>query len=207
VQLGGTEPPPPPPAPVVEAVEEPGAKKKRKPKAPKVEKPKRASLPKGTDPNAVDLERALKLLSLPREIGVEPESGEMITAGIGRFGPYLKVGPRYQSLPKDDDILEIGLNRAIVVLAEGKERQGARRGGMAGKILGQHPSGGAITLRKGRFGPYVQHGKISATLPRDMDSENVSLEAALGLIAAKAEKAGGGVPAKKGGRARKSAEA
>jgi DNA topoisomerase-1 len=206
VQLGGTEPPPPPPAPVVEAVEE-GGKKKRKPKAPKVEKPKRASLPKGTDPNAVDLERALKLLSLPREIGVEPESGEMITAGIGRFGPYLKVGPRYQSLPKDDDILEIGLNRAIVVLAEGKERQGNRRGGMAGKVLGDHPSGGKITLKKGRFGPYVQHGKISATLPRDMDSENVSLEAALGLIAAKAEKAGGGAPAKKGGRARKSAAA
>ncbi|TAL03979.1 MAG: type I DNA topoisomerase [Rhodospirillaceae bacterium] len=205
VQLGGNEPPPPPPAPVVVA-EELNGKKKRKPKAPKVEKPKRASLPKGTDPHSVDLERALKLLSLPREIGVEPESGEMITAGIGRFGPYLKVGPRYQSLPKDDDILEIGLNRAIVVLAEGKNKQG-RRGGMAGKILGQHPAGGAITLRKGRFGPYVQHGKISATLPRDMDSENVSLEAALGLIAAKAEK-NGGPPAKaRGGRARKSAEA
>jgi len=206
VQLGGTEPPPPPPPPPVEAEAEPGAKKKRKPKAPKVEKPKRASLPKGTDPSTVDLERALKLLSLPREIGLEPESGEMITAGIGRFGPYLKVGTRYQSLPKDDDILEIGLNRAVVVLAEGKEKQG-RRGGAAGKILGQHPSGGAITLRKGRFGPYVQHGKISATLPRDMDSENVSLEAAMGLIAAKEAKNGTTPTKGRGGRSRKSAEA
>jgi DNA topoisomerase-1 len=206
VQLGGNEPPPPPPPPPVEAeAQEPGAKKKRKPKAPKAEKPKRAALPKGTDPHSVDLERALKLLSLPREIGLEPESGEMITAGIGRFGPYLKVGTRFQSLPKDDDVLEIGLNRAIVVLAEGKERQG-RRGGMAGKILGQHPSGGAITLRKGRFGPYVQHGKISATLPRDMDSENVSLEAAVGLIAAKSAKNGSPTPKARGGRTRKSAE-
>jgi DNA topoisomerase-1 len=207
VQLGGTEPPPPPPPAEAEAEAEPGGKKKRKPKAPKAPKPKRASLPKGTDPHTVDLERALKLLSLPREIGVEPESGEMITAGIGRFGPYLKVGTRYQSLPKDDDILEIGLNRAIVVLAEGKNKQGRRGGAAAGKILGQHPAGGAITLRKGRFGPYVQYGKISATLPRDMDSENVSLEAAVSLIAAKEAK-NGTTPAKgRGGRSRKSAGA
>ena len=132
----------------------------------------------------------------------------MIQAGIGRFGPYLKVGTRYQSLPKDDDVLEIGMNRALIVLSEGAERA-AKRGGAAGKILGQHPTGGAITLRKGRFGPYVQHGKISATLPRDMDAENVSLDAAVGLIAAKQAKNGGGVPAPKAkaSRSRKSAEA
>ena len=224
VQLGGNEPPPiaPPvtvpaePEPEVEAepeVDAKGKKKKKakakaKPKVVKPPKPKRASLPKGTDPNAVDLDRALKLLSLPRDVGKDPESGEMIQAGIGRFGPYLKVGTRYQSLPKDDDVLEIGMNRALIVLSEGAERA-AKRGGAAGKILGQHPTGGAITLRKGRFGPYVQHGKISATLPRDMDAENVSLDAAVGLIAAKQAKNGGGVPAPKAkaSRSRKSAEA
>jgi DNA topoisomerase-1 len=194
----------------VAAEDEPkdGKKRKRKPKAPAAPKPKRASLPKGTDPNEVDLARALKLLSLPRDIGPEPETGEIIQAGIGRFGPYLKVGSRYQSLPKDDDVLEIGLNRAVVVLAEGKDKQ-ARRGAPAGKILGQHPTGGAITLRKGRFGPYVQHAKISATLPRDLDPENVSLEQAIELIAAKVAKNGGAPPAAKGksSRSRKSAGA
>jgi DNA topoisomerase-1 len=209
VQLGGNEPPPTAPpvvAPVEDADDKAKKKRKAKAKAAKAPKPKRASLPKGTDPNAVDLDRALKLLSLPRDVGKDPETGEMIQAGIGRFGPYLKVGTRYQSLPKDDDVLEIGLNRAVVVLAEGKNKQG-RRGGPAGKILGQHPAGGAITLRKGRFGPYVQHGKISATLPRDMDSETVSLEAAVGLIAAKQAKAGGGAGKARGGRGRKTAEA
>jgi len=195
VQLGGEEVLPPP-APVVEEVSEDGKKRRKKKAAPK-DKPKRASLPKGTNINDVDLERALKLLSLPREIGVEPESGEMILAGIGRFGPYLKVGPRYQSLPKDDDVLEIGLNRAIVVLAEGKERQGKRGGGTA-KNIGNHPEDGrAITLRSGRFGPYVQHGQIRATLPKDMDAANVNIDAAVALLIAKAAKGGAAVKAPK----------
>jgi len=195
VQLGGEEVQPPPP-PVVEEIGEDGKKKRKKKAAPK-DKPKRASLPKGTNINDVDLDRALKLLSLPREIGVEPESGEMILAGIGRFGPYLKVGPRYQSLPKDDDVLEIGLNRAIVVLAEGKERQGKRGGGTA-KNIGNHPEDGrAITLRSGRFGPYVQHGQIRATLPKDMDAANVNIDAAVALLIAKAAKGGAAVKAPK----------
>jgi DNA topoisomerase-1 len=204
VQLGGEEVAPvvaePPP-------EEPAAdgKKKRKKAKPKAPKPKRASLPKGTDPHAVDLGRALKLLSLPREIGIDPDSGEMILAGIGRFGPYLKVGDRYQSLGKDDDVLEIGLNRAAVVLAEGKNRPG-RKGAGAAKTLGNHPSDGrAITLRSGRFGPYVQHGQVRATLPKDMDATNVSVDSAVALLAAKAAKEGGAKPKGKG--ARKSADA
>ncbi len=204
VQLGGEEVAPavaePPP-------EEPAAdgKKKRKKAKPKAPKPKRASLPKGTDPHAVDLGRALKLLSLPREIGMDPDSGEMILAGIGRFGPYLKVGDRYQSLGKDDDVLEIGLNRAAVVLAEGKNRPG-RKGAGAAKTLGNHPSDGrAITLRSGRFGPYVQHGQVRATLPKDMDATNVSVDSAIALLAAKAAKEGGAKPKGKG--ARKSADA
>jgi DNA topoisomerase-1 len=197
VQLGGEEvAPAPPPPPAAEEVDENGKKKRKKKAAPK-DKPKRASLPKGTEIGAVDLERALKLLSLPREVGVEPESGEMILAGIGRFGPYLKVGPRYQSLPKDDDVLEIGLNRAVVVLAEGKERA-AKRGAGPAKNIGNHPEDGrAITLRSGRFGPYVQHGQIRATLPKGTDEGTLSVDAAVALLIAKAAKGGAGVKAPK----------
>ena len=195
VQLGGEEVAPAPPPVVAEEVG-PDGKKKRKKKVVK-DKPKRASLPKGTDINDVDLERALKLLSLPREVGVEPESGEMILAGIGRFGPYLKVGPRYQSLPKDDDVLEIGLNRAVVVLAEGKERA-AKRGGAGAKNIGNHPEDGrAITLRSGRFGAYVQHGQIRATLPKDVDAATLSVDSAVALLIAKAAKGGAAVKAPK----------
>ena len=195
VQLGGEEVAPAPPPVVAEEVG-PDGKKKRKKKVVK-DKPKRASLPKGTDINDVDLERALKLLSLPREVGAEPESGEMILAGIGRFGPYLKVGPRYQSLPKDDDVLEIGLNRAVVVLAEGKERA-AKRGGAGAKNIGNHPEDGrAITLRSGRFGAYVQHGQIRATLPKDVDAATLSVDSAVALLIAKAAKGGAAVKAPK----------
>jgi DNA topoisomerase-1 len=162
-------------------------KKTKKPKAPK---PKRSSLPKGMDPESVDLERALKLLALPREVGTHPESGEMIYAGLGRFGPYLKFGDKYQSLGQDDDVLEIGLNRAVVVIAEGKDKKG-RRGGAAAKSLGDHPEDGkAVTVRDGRFGPYVQHGSLRATLPRDKEKDSVSLEEAIELLAAKAAKSG-----------------
>jgi DNA topoisomerase-1 len=193
VQLGGEEVMPEVKTPAPEETDAGGKKKKKKKAAPK-EKPKRMSLPKGTDPNAVDLDRALKLLSLPREIGTDPETGETIVAGIGRFGPYLKVGSRYQSIPKDDDVLEIGINRAITILAEGKNKQG-RRGGGSAKTLGNHPEDGRpITLRSGRFGPYVQHGQVRATLPRDTAPETLSVDSAVALLAAKVAK--GAKPAK-----------
>ena len=109
----------------------------------------------------------MKLLALPREVGAHPETGEIILAGNGRFGPYLKLGDRFQSLKGDDNVLEIGLNRAVVVLAEGAERAAARNAKTAGKILGPHPADGkTISLRAGRFGSYVQHGELRATLPR-----------------------------------------
>ncbi|MCA0200124.1 MAG: type I DNA topoisomerase [Proteobacteria bacterium] len=211
VQLGGEEvapAPAPPPPPEPDEVTADGKKKKKKKAAkPKVAKPKRASLPKGTDPNAVDLARALKLLSLPREIGVDPESGEMIVAGIGRFGPYLKYGDKYQSLGKDDDVLEIGLNRAVVVIAEGRNKPG-RKGAGAAKTLGNHPQDGrAITLRSGRFGPYVQHGQVRATLPKDMDAANISVDSAVALLAAKAAKEPATKGKGKGKTARKAADA
>ena len=167
-------------------------KKKTKPKKAKklkVPKPKRSSLPKGMDPDSVDLERALKLLALPREVGLDPESGEMILAGIGRFGPYLKYGDKYQSLGADDSVLEIGLNRAVVVIAEGKNKKG--RGRSAGKDLGKHPNDSkTVTIKDGRFGPYVQHGSLRATLPRDKDKDAVTLEDAIALLEAKAAKTG-----------------
>jgi DNA topoisomerase-1 len=179
------------------SVEAPPAKgkKPKKPKKPKVPKPKRSSIPKGMDPAGIDLQQALKLLSLPREVGIDPDSGEMILAGIGRFGPYLKFGDKYQSLGADDSVLEIGLNRAVVVIAEGKEKKGSR-GGSAAKSLGEHPDDGkSVTVRDGRFGPYVQHGSLRATLPRDKEKDEVTLEEAIEILAIKAAKAG--VPKKK----------
>ena len=102
----------------------------------------------------------------------------MITAGIGRFGPYLKHGPVYKSLAKDDDVLSIGLNRAISLLAEPKGAN--RRGGAPGKPLGDHPADGApVTLHEGRYGPYVKHGKVNATLPKSLTPDQVTLEQAV----------------------------
>jgi DNA topoisomerase-1 len=188
VQLGEAVPAPP---------KEKRAKGEKRPKgekAPKVEKPpkpKRASLPKGIDANDVDLAKALALLALPRDVGPHPEDQQMITAGIGRFGPYIKHGPVYKSLAKDDDVLSIGLNRAVSLLAEPR---GARRGGAApGKPLGNHPADGKpVTLHEGRYGPYVKHGSINATLPKSLQPSEVTMEQALPLLEERAARGGGG---------------
>ena len=154
-----------------------------KEKKQKAVKPKRASLPKEMSPADVTFEIALKLLSLPREVGPHPESGDIITAGIGRFGPYLRHQSKYTSLPAEDDVLTIGLNRAVTVLAEAKPA--------SGRELGDHPGDGKpIVVRKGRFGPYVKHGKTNATLPKDLDIDDVTLAQAVELIAAKVAKGG-----------------
>ncbi|MDX2102962.1 MAG: type I DNA topoisomerase [Alphaproteobacteria bacterium] len=157
------------------------------------EKPKRASTPKGEDLAAMTLDRALALLALPRLVGIHPESREEVTAGIGRFGPYLKHGGTYKSLGRDDDVLTIGLNRAVVLLAEAKSR-----GPKAIRVLGPHPADGKdVGLFEGRYGPYVQHGALNATLPRGVEVEALTLEQAILLLHAKAEKTGTG-PAKRG---------
>ncbi|WP_029006159.1 type I DNA topoisomerase [Azorhizobium doebereinerae] len=152
------------------------------------EKPKRSSLPKGLAPADVDLEKALALLALPRPIGTHPEDGQPILAGIGRFGPYIQHGKVYANLEAGDDILAIGLNRAVVLLAEKQAKGRGGRGAAApGRTLGDHPTeGGAITVRAGRFGPYVNHGKINATLPKAQDPDALTLEQAVVLIEAKA---------------------
>ncbi|SCW96191.1 type I DNA topoisomerase [Ancylobacter rudongensis] len=151
------------------------------------EKPKRSSLPKGLAPADVDLETALSLLSLPREIGLHPETGEPILAGIGRFGPYVQTGKTYANIEPGDDILAIGLNRAVALIADKQSKGPGRRGAVGGRELGEHPTlGGPITVRPGRFGAYVNHGKVNATLPKSIEQDAVTLEQAVELITAKA---------------------
>ncbi|MBX6322914.1 MAG: type I DNA topoisomerase [Rhodospirillaceae bacterium] len=148
-------------------------------------KPKRVSLPKTMSPAEVDLTRALGLLALPREIGPHPDTHEPITAGIGRFGPYLKHGTTYKSLGPDDDVLTIGLNRAVALLAEAPARGRAA----PGTAIGAHPADGQpITLHRGRYGPYLRHGKVLASLPRAMADRVPSVEEAVEILAAQAAK-------------------
>jgi DNA topoisomerase-1 len=140
-------------------------------------RPKRTSLARGMDGENLTLEQALGLLSLPREIGFHPETKEKIEAGIGRFGPYVKMGAVFGSLDRDDDVLALGLNRAVDLLA--KKLASVR-------TIGPHPGDKElVTVRKGRFGPYVQHGKTVANLPRGVAMEEISLEAAVALLVEK----------------------
>jgi DNA topoisomerase-1 len=160
------------------------------------EKPKRSSLPKGLAPADVTLDQAIALLSLPREVAKHPETKEPIFAALGRYGPYVQHGKTYANLGKDDDVLEIGGNRAIdLIVAKESGLTGRRFGGgenAPSKALGDHPSGGAIALKAGRYGPYVSHNKTNATLPKDADPTTFTLEEAIALLAAKESGGGGG---------------
>ncbi|KPF43070.1 type I DNA topoisomerase [Rhizobium sp. AAP43] len=160
---------------------------------------KRSSLPKGWAPSDIDFEKALSLLSLPRDVGAHPETGKMISAGLGRYGPFVLHDGTYANLEGIEDVLSIGLNRAVTVLAEKKANPGGRgrTAAVALKELGEHPDGGAMTVRDGRFGPYVNWGKVNATLPKGKDPQDVSVEEALVLIAERAAKDGGKTKAKK----------
>ncbi|WEX11715.1 type I DNA topoisomerase [Chelativorans sp. AA-79] len=152
---------------------------------------KRASLPKGWTPESIDHEKALALLSLPRDVGKHPETGKMISAGIGRYGPFLLHDGSYANLESVEDVFSVGLNRAVALIAEKKSKSnGARAKPAALKELGEHPDGGVITVRDGRFGPYVNVGKVNATLPKGKDPMSVSREEALEMIAAKSGKSG-----------------
>ena len=163
-------------------------------------KPKRASLIKSLSPGEITLDQALALLALPREIGPHPESGEMISAGIGRFGPYLKLGGAYISLGPDEDILSIGLNRAVTVIQEKPPKKSAA----PIKELGPHPEDGKeINIYSGRYGPYVKHGRINASIPKSETAENLSMERALELLSARASK---GKKTKKSAKRAKSAK-
>ena len=150
--------------------------------AEKEKKPKRVTLPRGLTGESLTLEQAVGLLDLPRAVGAHPETGEPITAGLGRFGPFVRMGNVYASLDADDDVLSVGINRAVDVLA--KKLAGIR-------TLGPHPKDGeSVAVRRGRFGPYVQHGRTIATLPKGMAAESVTLDEAVALLAEKGKPLG-----------------
>jgi DNA topoisomerase-1 len=159
----------------------------------KEEKPKRASIPKGVDANAVELGYALKLQSLPREVGLHPETGKPITAGLGRYGPFILHDGTYANLPTVDEVFEVGINRAVALIAEKKAGGGKGRFQRAAptvlKDLGEHPSeGGKVQVLSGRYGPYVKHGDVNATLPRGREPADLTLEQAVELISERAAK-------------------
>jgi len=171
--------------------------------------PKRSGIPKGTEVENVDLPYALKLLALPREVGLHPESGKPITANFGRFGPYVAHDGMYASLESPEDVFTVGLNRAVDLIAEKKANPRARRGPQALKELGKDSSGTEIKLMKGRYGPYVTDGSVNATVPDADNAEAITLEQALALISDRAAKGGGKKkrPAKAPAKPKKEAKA
>jgi DNA topoisomerase-1 len=170
-----------------------------------VPKPPRASLPKGWEVAETDLEKALMLLSLPRKVGDHPEDGEPVEAGIGRYGPYVKHGRIYANLPEVDEVFTVGMNRAVELIAA-KAAGRAGRGAAAAplKELGEHPGeGGPVNVMSGRYGPYVKWAKVNATLPKELDPQDVTLERAVELITEKQAKGGKGKRAAGGAKKRK----
>ncbi len=157
------------------------------------EKPKRASIPKGASAGDMEFDLAVKLLSLPREVGRHPEDGEPIKAGIGRFGPYVQHGKVYASLEAGDEVFDIGLNRAVTLIAERIAKGPGRRrfGADPGKPLGDHPTLGGVAVKSGRYGAYVTAGGINATIPSDKTQDAITLEEAIALIDERAAKGGG----------------
>jgi DNA topoisomerase-1 len=163
------------------------------------EKPKRASVPRGVDPATLELETALKLLSLPREVGLHPESGKPIVAGLGRYGPFVLHDGMYANLDSVEDVFTVGLNRAVALIAEkaaGGKGRFQRAKPTVLKELGEHPDGGPIQVLSGRYGPYVKHASVNATIPNGKDPAAITVEEAVELIAARAAK-GSKKPAKK----------
>ncbi len=163
------------------------------------ERPKRSSLPKGWTPESLNAEKAIMLINLPREVGKHPEDGEPILANLGRYGPYVQHLKTYANVASVEEMLEIGLNRAVTLIAD-KRANPRGRGGSAAKPLrelGKHTDGEPINVFEGRYGPYVKHGKTNATLPKDVPPEAVTLEQAIELIDARAAKGGKKKPARK----------
>ena len=154
----------------------------------------------------MDLDKALQLLSLPREVGPHPEDGKEILAGIGRYGPFVLHDGTYANLESAEEVFTVGINRAVDALAQKRAKAGRGRGNTPPlKELGDHPDGGPITVQDGRYGPYVKWAKVNATLPKGSDPQAVTLDEALALIAAKVEKTGKGKPAAKKATAKKPA--
>ncbi len=174
---------------------------------PEGEKPRRSSIPKGIDAGSIDLDFALKLLNLPREVGQHPDGGT-ITAGLGRFGPFIvhevsEKDKTYVNLPSIEDLFSVGINRAVTLIAEKKAGGGKGRFGRAAqrtvlKDLGEHPGeGGKIEVLDGRYGPYVTHNKVNATIPKGKDPATLTQEEAIALLEERIAKGGGKKPARK----------
>ncbi len=156
------------------------------------EKPKRAGIPKNMSHADIELDLAVKLLSLPREIGKHPETGAPITAGIGRFGPFVRHEKTYASLEAGDEVFDIGLNRAVTLIAEKVAKGPSRRfGSDPGKPLGDHPTLGPVAVKSGRYGAYVTAGGVNATIPSDKTQDTITLPEAIALIDERAAKGGG----------------
>jgi DNA topoisomerase-1 len=164
------------------------------------EKPKRSSIPKGIDAATLDFEKALQLLSLPRDVGLHPTEGGMITAGLGRFGPFIlhdnDGAKTYVNLDSIEEVFTVGLNRAVTLLAEkragGGKSRFQRNAPKVLKALGEHPSeGGPVQVLEGRYGPYVTHNKVNATMPRGKDPASLTLDEAVALIAERVANGGG----------------
>lgn len=169
---------------------------KKAEKGEKAEKPKRATIPKDMDAGSIDLEKALQLLSLPREVGKHPETGNPIVAAIGRYGPYVMHDRVYGKLASTEEVFTVGINRAVAAIADAAAKKGG--GKTVLKELGEHPEeGGLIQVLDGRYGPYVKHNRTNATLPKGTEPTSVTLEQALEWIAAKASKKTTKKPVKK----------
>ncbi len=154
----------------------------------KGDKPKRSSIPKGYAATDVDLELALKLLNLPREVGLHPESGKPIVAGLGRFGPFLLHDGKYANLESAEDVFEVGLNRAVALLAEPRKGRAQSKTEVL-KALGEHPGGGGkVEVLSGKYGAYVKWGKVNATVPKTIEIADMTMEQAMELIAAREAK-------------------
>ena len=156
----------------------------------KNKRPKRASMPADVTIEQLDLELAQKIIQLPRLVGEHPDTGKSIFAGIGRFGPYVMSEARYFKLESTADALSIGLNHAVAVIADGLAKGGGRRGANTIRTIGEHPDGGDVKILDGRFGAYIKYKKLNATLPKTTDPMEISMQDALELLQAKAEKAG-----------------
>jgi DNA topoisomerase-1 len=173
------------------------------------EKPKRSSIPKGIDAATIDLEKAMALINLPREVGQHPETGTAILAGLGRFGPYLLHDGTYANLDNAEELFTIGINRAVTLLAE-KRAGGGKRFGRAAqrtvlKDFGEHPiEGGKMEILDGKYGPYISHNKVYATVPRGKEPKDLTVDEAVALLVEKIAKGGGAK--KKGGFKKKAAK-
>ena len=160
------------------------------------EKPKRSSIPKGIDAATLDFEKAMQLLSLPREIGLHPETGTPITAGLGRYGPFILHDGTYANLEHIEEVFSIGLNRAVTLLAEkragGGKSRFQRHAPKVLKDLGEHPAeGGKVQVLEGRYGPYVTHNKVNATVPKSKDAAALTMDEAVALLAERVANGGG----------------